>query len=57
MENMPPVSCLREAIDFVLELVARTAATRACGIAALDHEVGNDPVKRDSVVVAPGRED
>ena len=43
---------LQRAVDFVGKLVARTATAGAGWISALDHEVGNDPVEGDPVVVA-----
>ena len=44
------------AFAFVLKVVSRAAATSSRGIAALHHEVGNDAVEGDSVVVAPARQ-
>src|SRR5207237_10511582 len=38
------------ALGLVLELVARPAAAGALGVAALDHEVFDDAVKREAVV-------
>jgi hypothetical protein len=42
----------RIATQFVLELVAGTAAPGACGVAALNHEVVDDAMKRYSVIEA-----
>jgi hypothetical protein len=38
--------------EFVLERVAGTAATSAGGVAALDHEIGDNAMECDAVVVA-----
>lgn len=43
-------------MNLVLELVARTAGTRASRVAALNHEVRDDAVKSESVVIALGGE-
>lgn len=39
-------------MEFVLELVTRSAATGFSGVAALDHEVIDDAVEGDAIVVA-----
>ena len=35
-------------VELVFERVARTAGARALGAAALDHEISDDPVKRQA---------
>ena len=48
MERTPRV-CLR-VVELGLELVARAAGAGAGGVAALDHEAGDDAVEDDAVV-------
>src|SRR5207244_3039598 len=40
----------RMVVELVLERVARTTGPRSGRVAALDHEVGDDPVEDDAVV-------
>ena len=55
MASLPAlVELVRRALGLILELVARSAHAGAAGIAALDHEVGNDAVKDGSVVKRAG---
>src|SRR6266568_9443478 len=42
------VELVGRALSLVLKAVAGTTHSRACGVAALDHEVGNDAVKNGS---------
>lgn len=48
----------RVAFDFIFELVTGTAPARACGVASLNHEVADYPVKGYAVIEAFfGKED
>ena len=41
---------------FVLKLIARASASGSLGTASLDHEVRDDPVKDQTIVVSPAGE-
>ncbi len=43
---------MRRTLGFVFELVAGTAKAGACGVASLDHEIGDDAVKDCAVIQA-----
>ena len=57
MESVPGLVMLQAGVEFVCETIARTATTGTCGIAALNHKIGDHPVEKSAIKESlPGKE-